>query len=236
MRARCRVARRARRRRGAPVGVTREFERTPGADVYEGYGRPSSGCHDHLPGQFGGRFRQHAVGRRHGLRIVSLEATCSPLARSERSVPGGSLISGYWRADDPAAPSPGDWLATGDLGYVDDDGYLFLVDRLKEMIIRSGYSVYPRGSRRRSIGIRLSGRGGGDRHAHPTLGEVVALVVPKDARRGRRGDRSWVREQVAAYKYPRHVVVVDELPKGRRKILKRAIDREGSGLLASNPA
>jgi long-chain acyl-CoA synthetase len=112
---------------------------------------------------------------------------------------------------------------------MDDDGYFFIVDRKKELIIRGGYNVYPR-----EVEEAL--------HAHPgilevavvgvphaTLGEeVAALVVP---RAGVDLDpdevRAFARERVAAYKYPRVVAVVDELPRTPTgKVMKRAIDRE----------
>ena len=152
-----------------------------------------------------------------------------------RSSSGGRrLISGYWQSATSSASTftPGHWLATGDLGYVDDDGYLFLVDRLKEMIIRGGYNVYPREVEEalyRHPAVREAAVIG---MPHPTLGEeVVALVVPNDATAVNADEiRSWAREHVAAYKYPRHVVLVAELPKGPTgKILKRAIDREELG-------
>ena len=112
---------------------------------------------------------------------------------------------------------------------MDGDGYLFLVDRLKEMIIRNGYNVYPR-----EVEEVL--------YAHPDVLEAAVIGVP-DSRLGEEvvalvrprpgadcdadAVREWTRERVAAYKYPRHVVVVDALPTGPTgKILKREIDRE----------
>ena len=120
------------------------------------------------------------------------------------------------------------WLATGDLGYLDDEGYLFLVDRKKELINRGGYKVYPR-----EVEEVL--------YAHPDvlevavigipdelLGEeVAAIVVPRPGSSRRPTSSSdWTKERVAAYKYPRRILIVDDLPKGPTgKILKRAIDR-----------
>ena len=145
---------------------------------------------------------------------------------------GSSVIPGYWRGEgaELAPVSADGWLATGDLGYVDDDGYLFLVDRLKDMIIRNGYNVYPR-----EVEEVL--------YAHPDVLEAVVVGVP-DARIGEEvvalvaaaaraavrpggGAGSGCSERVAAYKYPRHVVLVDALPTGPTgKILKREIDRD----------
>jgi long-chain acyl-CoA synthetase len=143
---------------------------------------------------------------------------------------GPSVIPGYWDDDDATRETidADGWLATGDVGYLDDDGYLFLVDRKKEVIIRGGYNVYPR-----EVEEAL--------YAHPdvleaavvgiphdTLGEEVAALVVLRAGAGATTDEltAWAKERVAAYKYPRRIVVVDDLPKGPTgKILKRAIDR-----------
>ena len=142
---------------------------------------------------------------------------------------GRSVIPGYWNDPEATAEaiSSDGWLATGDMGCVDDEGYLFLVDRKKEMINRAGYKVYPR-----EVEEVL--------YAHPDVIEAVVIGVPDDRlgeevvavvvqREGSSSTpeslRDWTKERVAAYKYPRRVVVVAELPKGPTgKILKRAID------------
>jgi long-chain acyl-CoA synthetase len=144
---------------------------------------------------------------------------------------GPSVVAGYW--DDPEATaetiSPDGWLATGDVGYLDDEGYLFLVDRKHELVIRGGYNVYPREVEEvlyahpdvleaAVVGV-----------PHETLGEeVAALIVARpDAGLTVEGVQRWAQERVAAYKYPRIVVFVDDLPKTPTgKILKRAIDRD----------
>jgi long-chain acyl-CoA synthetase len=141
------------------------------------------------------------------------------------------VIPGYWndaRASAEAITADG-WLRTGDMGYVDDDGCLFLVDRKKDLVLRGGYSVYPREVEEvmyahpdvleaAVIGV-----------PHDTLGEEVAAVVVPRAGATPDADelRAYVRERVAAYKYPRRIAFVDELPKGPTgKILKRAIDKD----------
>jgi long-chain acyl-CoA synthetase len=164
------------------------------------------------------------------LRIVSLEGEPLPPGEvGEVHFRGPSVIPGYW--EDPKATAEaldaGGWLATGDLGYVDDDGYLFLVDRKKDLILRGGYSVYPR-----EVEEVL--------YTHPdvleaavvgipdeTLGEeVAALIVARPGSSPKADElQAWVKERVAGYKYPRRVLFVDDLPKGPTgKILKRAID------------
>ena len=91
------------------------------------------------------------------------------------------------------------WFRSGDMAKVDEDGYFFIVDRKKDLIIRGGYNVYPR-----EIEEVL--------YEHPAVQEASEI-------------KSYVREQVAAYKYPRKIWFVDELPKGPTgKILKREIE------------
>jgi len=119
------------------------------------------------------------------------------------------------------------WLATGDIGYLDGDGYLFLVDRKKELIIRSGYNVYPREVEDvldTYPGVLEAAVVGMPDEQHGA--EVVALVVPvSGVALDPEAVKAFARERLAAYKYPRLVVVVKELPKSPTgKILKRAID------------
>jgi long-chain acyl-CoA synthetase len=118
-----------------------------------------------------------------------------------------------------------EWLPTGDVGRLDEDGYLFLLDRKKDVILRGGYSVYPREVEealyahpavREAVVVGVP---------HPRVGEEVVAVVSGDGCEAE-DVKAFVRERVAAYKYPRLVVVVDELPHGPTgKIQRREIDR-----------
>jgi long-chain acyl-CoA synthetase len=142
-------------------------------------------------------------------------------------VRGPGVMRGYHRDPEAtAAALSNGWLATGDVGTFEADGRLRLVDRLKDVILRGGYSVYPS-----EVEDVL--------HAHPAvreavvlgvpdplLGEeVVALVVP-DGTFDAAALQAFVRERVAGYKYPRLVAAVDELPRSPTgKVLRRAIDR-----------
>jgi long-chain acyl-CoA synthetase len=141
---------------------------------------------------------------------------------------GHNLMKGYW--NQPAATeeaiTSGGWFHSGDMARVDEDGYFFIVDRKKELIIRGGYNVYPR-----EVEEVL--------YEHPAIREVAVVGVPDESlgeevgvavvlKEGESLDagelKSYVRSQVAAYKYPRHVWFVNELPKGPTgKILKREI-------------
>jgi long-chain acyl-CoA synthetase len=216
-----------------PVEVARDFERTFGGEVYEGYGLTelSGIATTYTTGQ---PRKPGSVGTPVGgteMRVVSTEREPLPPGDvGEIELRGPSVVRGYWEdAEATAALSADGWFATGDVGYIDEDGYLFLVDRKKEMIIRGGYNVYPR-----EVEEVL--------YEHPdvleaavigvpeaTLGEEIAAVVVARPGTSPKADdlREWARARVAAYKYPRHIVFVDALPKGPTgKILKREIDRD----------
>ena len=123
---------------------------------------------------------------------------------------GLHVMKGY--LNDPeatAAALAGDWLHTGDLGYFDEDGFLFIVGRQKELIIRGGYNVYPR-----EVEDVL--------HAHPAVAEAAVVGIPDErlgeevmavvtlragARLTASGLQAYCRERMAAYKYPRLVRV-----------------------------
>jgi long-chain acyl-CoA synthetase len=164
------------------------------------------------------------------LRIVSLDGR--PVGAGEVGevqFRGPSVVPGYW--DDPEATreaiDPGGWLATGDVGYLDEDGYLFLVDRRKEMIIRGGYNVYPREVEEALYAHPAVLEAAVVGVPHETLGEDVAALVVLRAGAEATADelQAWTKERVAAYKYPRAIAIVDDLPKGPTgKILKREID------------
>jgi long-chain acyl-CoA synthetase len=143
-------------------------------------------------------------------------------------IKGHNVMKGYWNRPDATDEAILDgWFRTGDMAKVDDDGYFFIVDRKKDLIIRGGYNVYPR-----EIEEVL--------YEHPAVQEAAVVSVP-DEKLGeevgaavvlKAGEqlepdelRSFVKERVASYKYPRRVWFVDELPKGPTgKILKRAIE------------
>jgi len=162
-------------------------------------------------------------------------------APGEVAVRSPSVMRGY-RGDEAATQAVLDadgWLLTGDIGYLDDEGHLFLVDRKKELIIRSGYNVYPREVEEVLLsfpGVLEAAVVGvpDDEHGE----EVVALVVPAQ---GTRPDpeqvKAFARERLAAYKYPRRVVMVETLPKGPTgKIAKRNIDLQALRAPGKAPA
>ena len=143
-------------------------------------------------------------------------------------IKGHNIMKGYWNRPDATEEAIKDgWFHTGDMGKVDEDGYFFIVDRKKELIIRGGYNVYPR-----EVEEVL--------YEHPAVQEA-AVVAVKDEKMGeevgaavvlKKGEevteeelRDYVKEQVANYKYPRKIWFCDDLPKGPTgKILKKDIE------------
>ncbi|NJP31839.1 long-chain-fatty-acid--CoA ligase [Micromonospora thermarum] len=145
-------------------------------------------------------------------------------------VRGHNVMKGYYKNPEATAGAfRGGWFHTGDLAYADEDGYLFIVDRKKDLIIRGGYNVYPR-----EVEEVL--------YAHPAVAEaavigrpddklgeevVAVLSVKPDAEVTPDDLVAYCKERLAAYKYPRQVRIVEELPKGPTgKLLKREIKKE----------
>jgi long-chain acyl-CoA synthetase len=143
-------------------------------------------------------------------------------------IKGHNVMKGYWNKPDATAEAIKDgWFHSGDMAKVDDDGYFFIVDRKKDMIIRGGYNVYPREIEEVLYEHPAVREAAVVAVPHDDLGEEVgAAVVLKDGEDVSAEDlQAYVKENVAAYKYPRQVWFVDELPKGPTgKILKREID------------
>jgi long-chain acyl-CoA synthetase len=147
----------------------------------------------------------------------------------EIAIRGHNVMKGYWNREEATREVLDDdgWFRTGDMAKIDEDGYFFIVDRKKELIIRGGYNVYPR-----EIEEVL--------YEHEGVLEAAVVAVPDDSLGEEVGAavvlkegqdlsadeiRSYVKEQVANYKYPRKIWFVDELPKGPTgKILKREIE------------
>jgi long-chain acyl-CoA synthetase len=211
-----------------PIEVANDFERTFGGEVHEGYGLTElSGIA--TTSRVGERRKPGSVGKPLGGTEIRIHEAVDGVG--EVQLRGPSVIAGYWQDEEATreAIDHDGWLSTGDVGYLDDERYLFLVDRKKDLIVRGGYNVYPR-----EVEEAL--------YAHPDvletavvgiaderLGEEVAAVVVRRPGATASADelQAWTKERVAAYKYPRRIVFVDELPKGPTgKILKRAIDRD----------
>ncbi|HEX9530432.1 MAG TPA: AMP-binding protein [Acidimicrobiales bacterium] len=143
-------------------------------------------------------------------------------------VKGPNLFSGYWNdpeATDRALTADG-WLRTGDMAVADDDGYLYIVDRVKDVIIVSGFNVYPAEVEEVLLAhpgiaeVAVAGR------PHPYSGEtVVAFVVPERGAAIEEDDViAWAGSRLARYKCPTKVTFVESLPQGvAGKVLRRAL-------------
>jgi long-chain acyl-CoA synthetase len=215
-----------------PVELMRAFEERFGCTILEGYGlsetSPVASFHHagrpRKPGSIGTPIE--------GVEMKVISDTGEDLPTGdvgEIVIRGHNVMKGYFnRADATAEAIDADgWFHSGDLARVDEDGYFFIVDRKKDLIIRGGYNVYPREIEEVLYEHPAVREAAVVKVPHDELGEDVgAAVVLKDGARATPAElRAFVKDRVAAYKYPRHVWLVDELPKGPTgKILKRQID------------
>jgi long-chain acyl-CoA synthetase len=218
-----------------PVELLREFERKTGAKILEGYGLSEASPTTHCNPPFADR-KPGSV----GIGMPSTEYKIVDVASGLEEVPVGELgeviingpqtMKGYWNMPEETANTLRDgWLYTGDLARVDEDGYLYIVDRKKDLIIASGFNIYPR-----DIEEVL--------YEHPAIQEAVVIGVP-DAYRGEdvkafvvlKAGQSLTEEEVihyckqnmASYKVPRSVEFREQLPKTQvGKILRRALREE----------
>jgi long-chain acyl-CoA synthetase len=214
-----------------PVELMRGFEEAFGCKVLEGYGLSESSPvasfnhadRERKPGSIGTPIK--------GVEMKVVDDDGNEVDQGEVGeilIRGHNVMKGYWDRPEATEETVRDgWLYTGDMGKTDEDGYFYIVDRKKDLIIRGGYNVYPR-----EIEEVL--------YEHPAVREAAVLGIPHDEYGEEVGAavtlkdganatpeqlRDYVKEQVAAYKYPRKVWLVDELPKGPTgKILKREIE------------
>ena len=219
-----------------PVEVLRGFEEAFGANVIEGYGLSETSpvaCSNHpdrerKPGSIGTPIE--------GVEMRVVDENDEPVAQGEVGeivIRGHNIMKGYWQRPDATEEAMrGGWFHSGDMARVDEDGYFYIVDRKKDLIIRGGYNVYPR-----EVEEVL--------YEHPKIREAAVVGVPHDEWGEEIGAAvvlhegeelrpeevsAYVKDRIAAYKYPRVVWFIDELPKGPTgKILKREIEPPGRG-------
>jgi long-chain acyl-CoA synthetase len=214
-----------------PEDIMRTFEDKYRIEVLEGYGmtETASSCSFNRPGDR----KVLSIGKPlWGVRMRVADPSGRPLPPGREHVGeilirGHNVMKGYLgRPGATAEALGGGWLHSGDLGYVDEDGFYFIVDRAKDLVIRGGYNVYPR-----EIEEVL--------YTHPAvleaavigkpderLGEEVVAVVARRPGASVSAEEiiAYTRERLAAYKYPREVRFMAELPKGPSgKILKAAL-------------
>jgi len=214
-----------------PVEVMKTFDAKYGVNILEGYGLSETS-----PAASFNRLDRPKKAGSVGLPIPGCEFRLvaddgAVIAASgvpgEIEIKGHNVMKGYWKKPEATATALKDgWFASGDIGQRDDDGYYFIVDRKKDMVIRGGFNVYPR-----EIEEVL--------YAHPAVAEAAVIGVPHVshgeevkaivvAKAGSVIDDgeiiAYCKERLAAYKYPRIVEVRDSLPKtATGKILKRAL-------------
>ena len=162
-----------------------------------------------------------------------------PHQRGEICARGATVMAGYWgRPDETAAAlTPDGWFRTGDIGFFDDDGYLFVSDRLKDMIISGGENIYPA-----EVESALL--------EHPDIAQAALIAMP-DERWGERPcavvvlrpgavltlDRlqAFCRDRLARYKIPKELHVIDQLPlSGAGKVLKQVLRKSLASPASSN--
>jgi len=161
-------------------------------------------------------------------------------APGELCVGGERVMLGYWRDDAATAEAvlPGGWLRTGDGGWIDDDGYVFLHDRIKDMIVSGGENVYPaevEQSLVRMPGVARVAVVGvpSQRWGESPVAVVVRTPDEAGAALTERGVIDWCREQIAHYKCPVAVAFADALPQNASgKVLKHVLRTEHHDLLA----
>jgi acyl-CoA synthetase (AMP-forming)/AMP-acid ligase II len=157
---------------------------------------------------------------------------CRPREEGEITVRGDNVMLGYWRDPERSREALREgWLWTGDLGFVDEDGYLFLTDRKGDMIISGGENVHPtetENALQEHPAVREVAVVG---LPDPKWGEAVKAVVALEPGQAASADEliAFCRERIAAYKCPRSIDFVDELPKSTvGKILRREVKKSYS--------
>ena len=213
-----------------PVEVLRGFEEAFGCAVLEGYGlsETSPVASFNHPGR---ERKAGSIGtpiRDVQMRVVDDSGNELPQGEvGEIVIRGPNVMKGYWHRPEATTEAIRDgWFHSGDLARVDEDGYFFIVDRKKDMIIRGGYNVYPREIEEVLYEHPAIAEAAVIGVPHPALGEEVAAAVSLKPGAAVTAEelRAYVKGQVAAYKYPRHLWILDALPKGPTgKILKREI-------------
>ena len=217
-----------------PLGLLRSFERRTGRAIWEGYGL-SEGApatfNTYLRGSVGGSIGVPIPGT--DVKIMDIETGKEEMPAGEPGeliLKGPQVMRGYWQMPEETANTLRDgWLYTGDIARMDDDGYLYIVDRKKEVINASGFKVYPR-----EVEEVL--------YEHPEVVEGVAVGVP-DEYRGetvkvfvvkKEGSSlkeedliAYCKDNLAPYKVPQLVEFREELPKSAvGKLLKRVLADE----------
>ncbi|MBM4360108.1 MAG: long-chain fatty acid--CoA ligase [Deltaproteobacteria bacterium] len=214
-----------------PVEVMRRFDELHGANILEGYGLSETSPLACL-NQTDRPKKPGSIGRPLWgveFRLVADDGRVieEPDVPGEIQIKGHVVMKGYYRRPDATAAAIVDgWFRTGDVARRDADGFYFIVDRMKDMILRGGYNVYPREVEEVLYRHPAVGEAAVIGAPHEALGEEVVAVVALKPGASVTAEElvDFARERLAAYKYPREVRFILSLPKGPTgKILKRAI-------------
>ena len=218
-----------------PIEVINEFEKKTGAIIVEGYGLTESCPVTHV-NPFKGQRKIGSIGLPISdtqCRIVDLKdgQTDLPVGESgELLIKGPQIMKGYWKRPDATTETLTDgWLHTGDIAKMDEDGYFYIVDRKKDLIISGGYNVYPRDIEEvffehpkvmeaTAIGI-----------PHPKRGEAVKVfVVLKEGQQATVEElMTYCQDKLAKYKWPTEIEFRKDLPKTNvGKVLKKDLRAE----------
>ncbi|MFN2462766.1 MAG: long-chain fatty acid--CoA ligase [Candidatus Dormibacteria bacterium] len=216
-----------------PGEVINSWEKATGAKILEGYGLSETSPT--------ATFNQLDVGQKvgsigtpiWGVQVKIFDEEGKPVAQGERGeicIKGHNIMKEYWRNPEATAESIKDgWFHSGDIGYEDEEGFFFIVDRKKEMIIRGGFNVYPREIEEVIYQYPKVAEAAVVGQPDEKFGEEVhAVVSPKPGETIDPAElQAFVKERVAAYKYPRTIQVWPELPKGATgKIMKLEIKKK----------
>ena len=213
-----------------PVEVMRGFEKAFGCIILEGYGLSETSPvasfnhpnRERKPGSIGTPIRGVEM------RLVDEFGKDVPAGEvGEIAIRGHNVMKGYWRRPEATGEAiPDGWFRSGDLARKDEDGFYYIVDRRKDLIIRGGYNVYPREIEEVLYEHPAVAEAAVIGVADESLGEEVgaAVVLKPGETVTAQQIQEYVKGQVAAYKYPRKVWLLEALPKGPTgKVLKREI-------------
>lgn len=219
-----------------PVELMRRFEERFGCMILEGYGLSETSPvvsfnhpdKERKPGSIGTPVRGVEMKL---VPVSSADGDEGSGEIGEIAIRGENIMRGYWNKPEATAAvlDEDGWFRSGDLARVDDDGYYYIVDRAKDLIIRGGYNVYPReveeilyeypGVAEAAV-IGVPNEHFGE--------EIAAYIVPAEGHViDLEAVQAFVKDRIAAYKYPRVMRVIEALPKGATgKILKRELPKD----------
>lgn len=217
-----------------PVEVMKAFGEKFNVKILEGYGlsetSPVASFNHHTRETKPGSIGTPVWGVQ--MRVVDIEGNdVPPGEQGEILIKGHNIMKGYYKRPEATAKAiVNGWLHTGDIGKMDEDGYFYITDRVKDMVIRGGFNVYPREIEEVLLthpAVSLAAVIGvpDDRNGE----EIKAYVILKDGASATEEELiEWSKGKMAAYKYPRMFSIVESLPMtATGKILKRQLRTEG---------